>query len=201
MEKKCVDKKKQIIEVAQKRFALYGFDKTTMQEIADDLEMSKGSLYYYFTDKESLYKSIIAQEKKEFLQILRLKVNQLDDPKTMLHEYTRIRMKLSERLINLARAKSLFHKNLQTFMKGAVSDLLEQEDLIIREIFRAGIEKGLFKISDLGETAALFNDLVRGIRMLFLRDKHTFQQDTDWHDYEEKMTLFVEIFCKGLSVE
>jgi TetR/AcrR family transcriptional repressor of mexJK operon len=35
-----------IVETAQRRFAIYGIEKTTMREIAGDLNMSKGSLYY-----------------------------------------------------------------------------------------------------------------------------------------------------------
>ena len=47
----------QIIESAQKRFGIFGLMKTTMREIAEDLNMSKGLLYYYFPDKEHLYKA------------------------------------------------------------------------------------------------------------------------------------------------
>ena len=57
-----LSKTEQIIKVAQKRFGQYGFEKTTMNEIASDLNMCKGSLYYYFPDKEHLY---IAVAKKE----------------------------------------------------------------------------------------------------------------------------------------
>ncbi|MGI8637960.1 MAG: TetR/AcrR family transcriptional regulator, partial [Segetibacter sp.] len=41
------DKKRDvIIQAAQKRFSHFGVDKTTMNEIADDLSISKASLYY-----------------------------------------------------------------------------------------------------------------------------------------------------------
>jgi AcrR family transcriptional regulator len=39
-----------IIEAARKRFSHYGLTKTTMNEIAADIGMSKASLYYYFPD-------------------------------------------------------------------------------------------------------------------------------------------------------
>ena len=55
-----------IIEAAQKRFGLYGVEKTSMREIANDLKLSKASLYYYFPDKESLYKAVVEKEQKEF---------------------------------------------------------------------------------------------------------------------------------------
>src|SRR4051812_21091433 len=52
-------KREAIIRAAQKRFAHFGVSKTTMTEIADDVAMSKASLYYYFPDKLSLYASVI----------------------------------------------------------------------------------------------------------------------------------------------
>jgi AcrR family transcriptional regulator len=54
------DKKKTlIIEAAQKRFSHFGVGKTTMNEIADDLSISKASLYYYFPDKLNLYAAVL----------------------------------------------------------------------------------------------------------------------------------------------
>ncbi|CAL1520852.1 TetR/AcrR family transcriptional regulator [Chitinophaga sp. MM2321] len=48
-----------ILEAALKRFKRFGLSKTTMEEIARDLEISKGSLYYYFSDKESIYIAVV----------------------------------------------------------------------------------------------------------------------------------------------
>lgn len=54
------DKKRDsIIEAAQKRFLHFGVDKTTMHEIAEDLSISKASLYYYFPDKLNLYGAVL----------------------------------------------------------------------------------------------------------------------------------------------
>ncbi|MGO1595319.1 MAG: TetR/AcrR family transcriptional regulator [Sphingobacterium sp.] len=47
-------RKVQIIEAALKRFAHFGFHKTTMNEIADDLRITKANLYYYYPDKSTL---------------------------------------------------------------------------------------------------------------------------------------------------
>src|SRR5947208_16334089 len=56
------DKKRDaIIEAAKKRFSHFGVDKTTMNEIADDLSISKASLYYYFPDKLNLYGAVLQQ--------------------------------------------------------------------------------------------------------------------------------------------
>ncbi len=53
-----MDKKTQIIEAALSRFSYYGFAKTTMNEIAEDVHISKANLYYYYSDKFSLIKDV-----------------------------------------------------------------------------------------------------------------------------------------------
>ena len=55
LRKEKTDKRELIIETAQKRFGLYGIEKTSMREIANDLNMTKGSLYYYFSGKRKIY--------------------------------------------------------------------------------------------------------------------------------------------------
>jgi len=52
-------KREVILEAALKRFKRFGLAKTTMEEIAKDLEISKGSLYYYFPDKDSIYVGVV----------------------------------------------------------------------------------------------------------------------------------------------
>lgn len=51
--------KEEIIEVAIRRFSHYGFSKTTMNEIADDVKITKANLYYYYPDKIALIKDVI----------------------------------------------------------------------------------------------------------------------------------------------
>ncbi|MET3114501.1 AcrR family transcriptional regulator [Pedobacter sp. CG_S7] len=66
-----MDKKKElIIEGAIKRFIHYGINKTTMNEIADDLSVSKPSLYYYFPDKGSLIQGVINKVFDDYYDLL-----------------------------------------------------------------------------------------------------------------------------------
>lgn len=61
-----MDKKEQIIEAAISRFSYYGFAKTAMNEIADDVNISKANLYYYYPDKLSLIKDVFLSLTEEY---------------------------------------------------------------------------------------------------------------------------------------
>ena len=43
-----------ILEVAEERFRQYGYTKTTMAEIAEDVDMSAANLYRYFRNKQDI---------------------------------------------------------------------------------------------------------------------------------------------------
>lgn len=90
-----------IREAAQNRFGKYGIEKTSMQEIANDLRISKASFYYYFPDKENLYKSVLEKEQHEFLEELMEKVSKIDDPVELLGKYVVTRLSFQ----NIAKSK------------------------------------------------------------------------------------------------
>ncbi len=48
------DRRHRILEAARHRFAASGFELTTVREIADDVGLLAGSLYYHFANKEQL---------------------------------------------------------------------------------------------------------------------------------------------------
>jgi|WetSurMetagenome_2_1015567.scaffolds.fasta_scaffold87922_2 AcrR family transcriptional regulator len=51
----------QILDAALKTFAYYGYRQATMEQIAGSLGMTKGSLYFYCSNKEDLYNKTVAQ--------------------------------------------------------------------------------------------------------------------------------------------
>ena len=71
-----LEKTNEILAAAQKRFGMYGLDKTSVSEIAADLNMSKGSIYYYFPDKDSLYMAVVEKEHTEFLETVEESIGQ-----------------------------------------------------------------------------------------------------------------------------
>ena len=54
------NKLNQILNAALKVFAHYGFRQATMEQIAGELGMTKGSLYFYCSNKEDLYNKAVA---------------------------------------------------------------------------------------------------------------------------------------------
>jgi len=63
-------RKNEIVNAAEKLFYAKGFDRVTMDEIADTVELSKGSLYVCFKNKDSLFFAIVDKQRRHFVDLL-----------------------------------------------------------------------------------------------------------------------------------
>lgn len=191
-----------IIEVAQKRFGLFGVEKTSMQEIANDLKLSKASLYYYFPDKESLYKAVVEKEQIEFLNNITKRILSIEEPGQLLLEYVHARLSYFRTLLNLSRLRLEAYSDLKPFFRDSINAFKEKEMEIVENIFKKGISSGKFSMKNTGQTASLFLDLLKGLRISVVNDKTMMIIEQEEYDQLLKKTLaFTEIFINGLKIK
>jgi AcrR family transcriptional regulator len=195
-----IEKIGDILDAAQKRFGLYGLEKTTMSEIAADLNMSKGSIYYYFPDKEKLYKAVVEKEHTEFLENVKERIHELDEPAEMLKEYLRISQEFFRSFLNLSRTRMNEIVGLSPFMKEIVTEQRTKEKVVLIEIFKKGSEMSRFYLQNHEDVAILFLDLIRGLRRMIIGKKEIFYlENKEYEVLQTKMNLFADIFLRGLT--
>jgi TetR/AcrR family transcriptional repressor of mexJK operon len=189
----------QILHVAQKRFGLYGLEKTTMHEIASDLGISKASLYYYFPDKEHLFRAVVEMEQDVFFQLVDKALKENDDPIVGLNKFVKIRLDYFKTFFNLSRLRLEEFNIVKPLISDTFHQFCKREIEIVKLILVNGIEKGIFTISNPEEIATLFLELLRGLRGLVFQNKELMYVDQDDYDMlETKLELFTGIFIKGL---
>jgi AcrR family transcriptional regulator len=189
-----------IIEAAQKRFGIYGVEKTSMREIAGDLKLSKASLYYYFPDKESLYIAVVEKEQEEFIARISERVLNIDDPEQLLREYANVRLVYFRTLLNLSRLRFDSYSELKPAFRESIRTFKEKEKDIIVKVFDKGLKLGIFSIRNTGLTALLFLDLLKGLRISVVNEKSTlFIEQEEFDKLTEKTIAFTDIFIKGLK--
>ncbi|MEZ4672469.1 MAG: helix-turn-helix domain-containing protein [Anaerolineae bacterium] len=64
------DREIRILEAASKLIAHYGFDKTTVSDIAEEAGISKGAVYLHYKSKEDLFEALIYYEGEKVLDDL-----------------------------------------------------------------------------------------------------------------------------------
>ncbi len=188
-----------ILDAAQKRFGMYGLEKTTMKEIAQDTGLSKASLYYYFPDKLQLFHAVIEKEQKEFLSFLSRTFNQITEPEDKLREYVVIRNNYFKTFLNLSKIRISAFKEFKPVLPDLYSQLRETESALISSIIEDGQQKDLFLIEKIAETAGLFLDILQSIRWTILKQKDMAYLDSeDFALLEQRSELFMDIFLKGI---
>jgi AcrR family transcriptional regulator len=194
------EKVQMILAASQKRFGLFGIEKTSMREIADDLKLSKASLYYYFPDKESLYKAVVEKEQEEFLSKITERISAINEPEQLLLEYANARLSYFRTLLNLSRLRLESFSGLKPGFRDTMLIFKEKEARIIRMILEKGSSKGVFFISDTEQMVSLYLDVLRGLRVNVVNEKKTLFIEQDEFDLLlEKSIAFTRIFLKGLK--
>jgi AcrR family transcriptional regulator len=189
-----------ILSAAQTRFGMYGLEKTTMREIAEELNLSKGALYYYFSDKEHLYKAVVEKEQDEFITLFRNTIEMMDSPEEMLFEYIKIRSEHFRTLVNLSRFRMNDFWLMKPIMESTWHAFHAKEVEIIETIFNLGIKSHLFKMDNANELAELFLDLLKGLRHSELKNKELFFLDQSTYEILlHKTNLLLKLFINGLK--
>jgi len=195
-----MEKEQLILAAAQKRFGLFGIEKTSMREIADDLNISKASLYYYYPDKESLYRAVVEKEQSEFLGNMQERMESSTDADKLLREYAISRLSYFRTLLNLSRLRLQHYSDLKPVLQDIMIAFRKKEQEIIVTIIQKGIDDGIFFYNDAEEAASMFLDLLKGLRITLLNERISLILDQNEFDiFLEKTKNVTEIFIRGLK--
>lgn len=74
-----VDRRRLVVEAAEKSFALFGYKATTMDQVAKIANVAKGTIYTFFTNKEELFDEIL---RAVILDMRRIAEEELRDDRT-----------------------------------------------------------------------------------------------------------------------
>ncbi|HLO61131.1 MAG TPA: TetR/AcrR family transcriptional regulator [Bacteroidales bacterium] len=193
------EKVNEILLAAQKRFGVYGFGKTAMHEIADDLGISKALLYYYYPDKEELFKAVFRKEQHEYIDQLNSITALSNDLNTLLQRFLEVRMNNFRKFINLGRASLDDLKGIKMIIKDLWADFRQQEQERITQIFRIGLRGQQHLDMELDEIAGLYTDGIRGLSHIYIKSKEiSLLDDQDYHIILKRVSTFTAIFIKGI---
>ncbi|HUJ74918.1 MAG TPA: helix-turn-helix domain-containing protein [bacterium] len=70
MSKRRKDMKDQILQVALELFTRQGYDKTSLREIADRLDVTKAALYYHYVSKEEILRALLEGIPRAFDELI-----------------------------------------------------------------------------------------------------------------------------------
>ena len=197
------ERRRQQIMVAAKRvFSDKGFNRATMEDIAQEAELSPGTLYLYFKNKEELYASLSLR----ILQYLLIRVEHVNEEKDSTPD---------EKLKSLMDAMydvyefdpliiiTLFHlqssetlRNLSPQLIAEIKELSSKSLSTIAQIFRDGVEQGAFIDRHPVALADTFWSLFSGV-VLWLTSKKIIDESKDY--LKQTLDIAFDIFYRGIT--
>lgn len=154
-----------IIASAKKLFDQHGFHKTSLADIANTLNLTKASIYYYFSSKEELFKGVIRHEAKELFSRMH---NMTHNMGSVEEQFKKAVASHIKEWLSFPLVKGLFTRPPQR-QAAVVAELrqevFEEEVHLIEEIFTKGRREGRFKITHPKILAQTIVTAVHGIEV------------------------------------
>lgn len=193
-------KRTRILEAATRRFAHFGMAKTTMSEIATDLNFSKALLYYYFPDKNSLYSAVFEYVIDKMVQDIKEKINTCDDFEEIMMYTIDKRVELINQYYNLFEYTINMVKELPEELERVFKESYVREVDLFAEILEIGVETDKIEVEDVEETARILLYSLFGMRMGILKDMKNMLFPTK-DEFDVILSLqkkMMQIFLRGL---
>ena len=164
------DPRARILEAAEARFRQYGYNKTTMNEIANDCQMSAANLYRYFENKLDIGAAMAQGCFIDKEQLLEEVVNQTDlSAIKRLEEFVLTLLRYTHgQCYDQPRINELVDSIVQE-RPALVQRKIAGERALLEQILTAGKSTGEFDIKNIGTTTeAVHTSLVKFSVPLFM---------------------------------
>ncbi len=186
------NKKDRIIEIAQKIFARFGIQKSTMDEIAKKARMGKATLYYYFKSKEDIFAEVIKKESRIIKQKMIEEIIKAETPQEQLKAYVLTRMKHLKVLSNYYTTLTDEYMEHYSFVEKERAEFTEYEINTLTSILNSGVEKGVFDLEDVQLTAKMITIALKGLEYPILIE-------VSIENIEPTINAMLNVLFKGLE--
>lgn len=179
------------IKTASEVFSKFGFKKTTLDDISMAAGKTKTGIYYYFQNKESVFKAVVEREievvKSETLQLM----SELNNPTDKITGYIKLRYKHLKELSNFYEAlKSDFLEGLE-FITEIRSKYDSLEIGILEGVLSEGNATGEFAVADPAKTSLAISTILKGLEIPFFVKNYTF-------DIENQIDELLNLLFNGI---
>jgi AcrR family transcriptional regulator len=183
-----------ILDAAVNRFSEYGYNKTTMAEIAEDAGMSAANIYRYFKNKEMIAAECAKNWMCERTQTLKsvIRDNHASAIEKLEH-YVLTTLQVSQNKAKENRKIDEICAEITKNRPDLVYDKIKNEESLIMEILSFGNQTGEFDVDNVVETAATIHAMLVVFNVpMFM---HLYTQE----EYEQKAHAVIRLLVSGIG--
>lgn len=160
--------KDKILESAYRLFSIYGYEGTSLSQIAKEVGIKKPSIYAHFTCKEEIFTTTLENNAKRLSLYLDRSLNEVKGKNTeIVLSYLLTRM--TDYFVNCKSAKGFWSsilffppKFLREIIESKLSSLVLKVRISLEEIFEEGIRKGEIRERDINYLIYSYLCLLQG---------------------------------------
>jgi len=189
-----VDKtREKLLIVAKRAFARFGFHKATMDKIARTAKKAKGSLYYYFTSKEELFREVVKDELLRVREELSKVVNSNEKTRDKIHRYMLLRMELMKQATSYHTALRADFTNKFNFLDDLRIDFEQKETATLKKMLSEGVEKGeIGQPENIDRLSKMFLMILKGSEVPFYLQNR-------YDDFKNHVDYLLSIILNGID--
>ncbi len=165
-EKEYAVKRNDILDAAQRLVYAKGYERMTIQDILEDLQISKGALYHYFDSKAAVLEALIERGQPEVEQAL---IGIVDDPNMSalekLKQYfaTLDRLRLAQSAF-IADLLHIWFADENAIVREKADEMIVQRRApLLSTIVRQGIQEGVFTTPYPDQAGEIILAITRGM--------------------------------------
>ena len=157
------DVRQKILDAAEHRLWHYGYKKTTIDEIASDAGVGKGTVYLYFESKEDIGLAIMAQYKETSLnEIEAIAQDQQKTPTEKLTEMLQMPMLSAHRRCQESPATLELVVAMKPHVRAWLRPFLDREYALLAAVLEEGNRQEIFQVPDTLRTARTLKTMCLG---------------------------------------
>lgn len=159
-----------IVEVARQLFARKGLTNTTMNDIAQEANKGRRTIYTYFNNKNDIYWAVITSEMNRLYEKLEAVVNKDLPPNEKLEAYIDARLEgIREIVLRNGSLRAEFFRDI-TEVERARKKIATGEIDLLRRILDEGVSKGKFIVHNSLATATILHCAFKGLEVPYINN-------------------------------
>lgn len=186
-------KRQQIMDHAKILFARFGYKKTTLDDIAKSMNVVKGTLYYYFPDKESLFSEIVKLETEQAIMRLEEAISGAPSAKQKFVNYIKTRALIIRDIAKKTNTTKEAFYEIHSILFSMATSYYPREQKIIAQILAEGAREGSFRKIEVGIAAEVISDSLRSQEVSWISDEESVLR--------KKIRATWNLFLRGIEVE
>ncbi|MCX6130429.1 MAG: TetR/AcrR family transcriptional regulator [Proteobacteria bacterium] len=188
------EKQTRIMDAAQGLFSRYGLKKTSIEEIARDAGLGKGTVYLYFRSKDEIFEAV----GRRFCQNIYFKllhdVEQIQDHSRKLHQFILSHLQvIHDLVIQVGVTAEIFQEiEMNPSFREIQEESQKRQNALLQKIIDDGVKAGEFYTKNSEISALAISAALGGLA----KPWHCGGQELC---LEKKVSALVELYLNGLK--